>query len=120
MLHCEAYSVGSLTTHQSWRRETPGAQGEAIVDIQGDVRVMVLSNKGILLVTEARLGHDSGTYSCVATNIYGTSKASSHVTVLSKLKDVYILPLFFYIIFIVSSIKCVHYICTAVMHLRPC
>lgn len=87
ILHCEAYSIGSLTTHQSWRRETPGTQGEATVDIQGDERVMVLSSEGILLVTEARLGHDSGIYSCVATNIYGTSKASSHVTVLSKSKD---------------------------------
>lgn len=81
MLHCEAYSVGSLSTEQSWRRGSAGAKGEAI---EGDERVMVLGGEGILLVTEARLGEDSGTYSCAATNIYGTSNTSSHVTVLSE------------------------------------
>jgi hypothetical protein len=45
---------------------------------------MVLSSEEILLVSKARLGEDSGTYSCLATNIYGTSIASSHVTVLSE------------------------------------
>lgn len=84
MLHCEAYSSGSLATHQSWQRESPSTLGEAAMDIQGDERVMVFSSEGILLVSDARLGQDSGTYDCVATNIYGTSKASSHVTVLSK------------------------------------
>lgn len=87
MLHCEAYSIGSLTTHQLWQRESSTAQGdETTVDIlKGDERVMVFNREGVLLVSEARLGQDSGTYSCVATNIYGTSKTSTHVTVLSKL-----------------------------------
>ena len=85
MLHCEAYSVGSLTTQQSWQRDTPG---KASTDIQGDERVMIFSSEGTLLVTKARLNQDSGTYSCLATNIYGTSKASSYVTVLSESKDV--------------------------------
>ena len=81
MLHCEAYSVGSLTTELSWRRRTNGTKGEVI---EGDERVMVLAGEGVLLVTNARLGDDSGTYSCQATNIYSTSIASSHVTVLSE------------------------------------
>ena len=81
MLHCEAYSVGSLPTELSWRRRTNDTKGEVI---EGDERVMVLAGEGVLLVTEARLGDDSGMYSCAATNIYGTSIASSHVTVLSE------------------------------------
>ena len=48
-----------------------------------DDRVMVLSD-GTLLVTDAEVGVDSGTYSCVATNEYGTSTAYSLVTVIRE------------------------------------
>ena len=75
MLHCESYSVGGLTIHQSWQRGTAA--------IQEDERVIVLSD-GTLLVTAARVNQDSGTYNCVATNVYGTSIATSYITVLRK------------------------------------
>ena len=86
MLQCQSYSVGSLTTHQSWRRTSGATQEEisTLVDSRGgDGRVMTFED-GRLLVTDAKLDQDSGTYSCVASNVYGTSTATSHVTVLSK------------------------------------
>lgn len=76
MLQCKASSVGAVRTQQNWERE----RGEAV---RGDDRVFLFSD-GTLLVTDARLGEDSGTYNCVASNTYGTSTASSDVTVLRK------------------------------------
>ena len=75
-LECEAYSSGSLITTLEWQRE----DSETLMD---DERVTIFSD-GTLLVGGAKVKEDSGTYSCVATNLYGNSTASSHVIVLRK------------------------------------
>ena len=86
LLHCDAYSVGGLATDQSWRKGTVMAsdQDMSSTAIHEDQRVMVFSS-GSLLVTEASVTQDSGTYNCVATNIHGTAIATSYVTVLRKI-----------------------------------
>lgn len=75
-LPCEAYSTEAVSTTLQWKTELGR-------DIDQDDRIMVFSD-GTLLVTDAEMGVDSGTYSCVATNEYGTSTAYGLVTVLRE------------------------------------
>ena len=75
-LPCEAYSTEEVSTTLRWEREL-GA------DVRQNDRATVFSD-GTLLVSDAEVGVDSGTYSCVATNKYGSSTASSLVTVVRK------------------------------------
>ena len=74
-LDCEAYSSSSVATKTLWQKD----DGHLLEE--GD-RVRVFSD-GTLFIGDAQLS-DSGVYSCVATNRYGNSTASSHVTVLRK------------------------------------
>ena len=76
-LPCVAYSTTeAVSTSLQWQRE----QGRAV---NQDERVTVFSD-GTLLVTDAEVGVDSGTYSCVATNEYGRSTAHSQITVIRE------------------------------------
>ena len=75
-LSCEAYSTEEVSTTLHWERQLG-------VDVLQNDRVTVLSD-GTLLVSDAEVGVDSGTYSCVATNKYGSSRAFSLVTVVRK------------------------------------
>lgn len=79
MLHCKAYSVGSLTTRLEWQRA-----GRVLRESD---HVLIFPD-GTLLVSHARVGEDAGSYSCVASNAHGNSTASSHVTVLRELNRV--------------------------------
>ena len=77
MLRCEAHSVGlPLTTRLEWQRS-----GRAV----GKSDRIFLFSDGTLLVSRVSVGQDGGNYSCVASNAYGTSVASSHVIVLREL-----------------------------------
>ena len=77
MLRCEAHSVGlPLTTGLEWQRS-----GRALSKSD---RILLFSD-GTLLVSRVRVSEDGGNYSCVASNAYGTSVASSHVIVLREL-----------------------------------
>ena len=77
MLRCEAHSVGlPLTTRLEWQRS-----GRTLSKSD---RILLFSD-GTLLVSRVRVSEDGGNYSCMASNAYGISIASSHVIVLREL-----------------------------------
>ena len=76
--------MGAVSTTLQWERSPGRAVNE-------DDRVMVFSD-GTLFVSGAKVDVDSGSYSCVATNEYGTSAAVSDVIVLRESHSQLICP----------------------------